>query len=132
MGARYRVLHRNMVSTVFCKSSSIVEMPREEAYWLWRAMMGDRLDILLLIWTQMVNTFNEPVNKCLPFGALIKELVPTGFFEEDTPMMDALEAIGHKVFRAMRLTRRRFLHLWEESRTSWQLKFQEWPLSKRL
>ncbi|KAF5201614.1 hypothetical protein FRX31_008799 [Thalictrum thalictroides] len=69
-------------------------------------MFGDRLVVPLIIWTQMVNTYQGLVNKCLLFGELIKELIPSRFLEENTPMMDALESIGHKVFRVMRLTDR--------------------------
>ncbi|KAF5202003.1 hypothetical protein FRX31_008409 [Thalictrum thalictroides] len=57
MEARCKVLYRIMVSTLFCKSGSLAEMPREEAYWLWRAMVGDTIDIPLIIWTQKMSTF---------------------------------------------------------------------------
>ncbi|KAF5176066.1 hypothetical protein FRX31_034347 [Thalictrum thalictroides] len=51
----------------------------------------------------MVNTYNGSVNMCLPFGALIKEFVNDDTFEETNLMIDALEAIGNKVFIAMKL-----------------------------
>ncbi|KAF5187531.1 hypothetical protein FRX31_022882 [Thalictrum thalictroides] len=40
MGARCRVVNRIIVSTLFCRCGSFAEMPREEAFWLWRAILG--------------------------------------------------------------------------------------------
>jgi hypothetical protein len=52
----------------------------------------------------MVSTYQGPANFSLPYGGLIRALLPAGVVPEGSPLISGLEAIGNKTFRAMKIS----------------------------
>jgi hypothetical protein len=51
----------------------------------------------------MVGTYDGQANFSLPFGGMVRALLPEGVVPAGSPLIGGLEMIGKKTFRAMRI-----------------------------